>query len=41
MQHPSLRRLVFVNNGVKLTIYGSQVLEDLKELNDYGIMILV
>lgn len=36
-----LWRLVFVNNGVKLTIDGSQVLEDLQGLNKSGIMIMV
>ena len=36
-----LWRLVLVNNGVKLTIDGSPVLADLKELNKYGVMILV
>jgi selenium metabolism protein YedF len=36
-----LWRLVFVNNGVKLTIDGSLVLEDLKGLDKSGIMILV
>jgi selenium metabolism protein YedF len=36
-----LWRLVFVNNGVKLTIEGSQVLEDLKGLDKSGIMIMV
>jgi selenium metabolism protein YedF len=36
-----LWRLVFVNNGVKLTITGSNVLPVLKELEDHGIMILV
>jgi selenium metabolism protein YedF len=36
-----LWRLIFVNNGVKLTIDGSQVLEDLKELDKSGVMILV
>jgi selenium metabolism protein YedF len=36
-----LWRLVFVNNGVKLTIDGSPVLEDLKDLNESGVMILV
>ena len=38
---PDLWRLVLVNNGVKLTIDGSEVLQDLKELEDRGIMILV
>jgi len=36
-----LWRLVFVNNGVKLTISGSAALDDLKELSDSGIHILV
>jgi selenium metabolism protein YedF len=36
-----LWRLVLVNNGVKLTIDGSQVLEDLKGLDKSGIMIMV
>jgi selenium metabolism protein YedF len=36
-----LWRLVFVNNGVKLTIDGSPVLSDLKALEEYGVMILV
>ena len=36
-----LWRLVFVNNGVKLTIEDSPVLPDLKELEDNGINILV
>ena len=36
-----LWRLVFVNNGVKLTIADSQVLEDLKALDKKGIHILV
>ena len=38
---PDLWRLVLVNNGVKLTIEGSEVLPDLKELEDSGITILV
>ena len=38
---PELWRLVFVNNGVKLTIAGSEALEDIKELSDSGIHILV
>lgn len=38
---PDLWRLVLVNNAVKLTIDGSEVLQDLKELEDRGIMILV
>ena len=36
-----LWRLVFVNNGVKLTIEGSEVLEDLKNYEKEGIKILV
>ena len=36
-----LWRLVFVNNGVKLTIDGSEVLEDLKGLEKSGVMIMV
>ncbi|MBW1817478.1 MAG: sulfurtransferase-like selenium metabolism protein YedF [Deltaproteobacteria bacterium] len=36
-----LWRLVFVNNGVKLTIAGSEVLPVLKELEDGGVYILV
>ncbi len=36
-----LWRLVFVNNGVKLTIGGSNVLPVLKDLEDHGIRILV
>jgi len=36
-----LWRLVLVNNGVKLTIEGSEVLPVLKELEDSGIHILV
>lgn len=36
-----LWRLVFVNNGVKLTITGSPVLETLKEYEQQGISILV
>ncbi len=38
---PELWRLVFVNNGVKLTIDGSQVLDDLKALESEGLKILV
>ena len=38
---PDLWRLVFVNNGVKLTIDGSEVLADLKDLEDHGLSILV
>jgi selenium metabolism protein YedF len=36
-----LWRLVLVNNGVKLAIDGSEVLDDLKELENQGIKILV
>lgn len=36
-----LWRLVFVNNGVKLTVAGSEVLDDLKELAGSGVHILV
>ncbi len=36
-----LWRLVFVNNGVKLTINGSAVLDDLKGLAETGVHILV
>lgn len=36
-----LWRLVFVNNGVKLTIEGSEVLEDLKIYESTGLKILV
>ena len=36
-----LWRLVFVNNGVKLTIAGSEVLQALKEYEDEGLYILV
>jgi selenium metabolism protein YedF len=38
---PDLWRLVFVNNGVKLTIDGSEVLDDLKAYEDNGLKILV
>jgi selenium metabolism protein YedF len=38
---PELWRLVFVNNGVKMTIADSEVLQVLKELEDEGIHILV
>ncbi|MFZ0134214.1 MAG: sulfurtransferase-like selenium metabolism protein YedF [Desulfobacterales bacterium] len=34
-------RLVFVNNGVKLTIAGSEVLEDLQEYEKDGLKIMV
>ena len=36
-----LWRLVFINNGVKLTIEDAETLEDLKELAEKGIHILV
>jgi len=36
-----LWRLVFVNNGVKLTVDGSEVLEDLKTYEKEGLKILV
>ena len=36
-----LWRLVFVNNGVKITIEGSEVLEDLKTYESAGLKILV
>ncbi|MDF1590455.1 MAG: sulfurtransferase-like selenium metabolism protein YedF [Desulfobacterales bacterium] len=36
-----LWRLVFVNNGVKLTIDGSEVIEDLKNYEKEGLKILV
>lgn len=38
---PELWRLVFVNNGVKLTIDGSEVLDDLKCYENDGLKILV
>ena len=38
---PELWRLVFVNNGVKLTIGGSEVLRVLKEYEEAGLHILV
>ena len=38
---PELWRLVFVNNGVKLTIEGSEVLPVLKEYEIEGLQILV
>jgi selenium metabolism protein YedF len=38
---PELWRLVFVNNGVKLTIDGSKVLDDLKDFENNGLKILV
>lgn len=36
-----LWRLVFINNGVKLIIEDSQVLPDLQQLQDNGVLILV
>jgi selenium metabolism protein YedF len=39
--HPELWRLVFVNNGVRLTIDGSEVLSELKDLEAGGVQILV
>jgi selenium metabolism protein YedF len=38
---PELWHLIFVNNGVKLTIGGSPVLEDLQEYEKEGLKILV
>jgi selenium metabolism protein YedF len=38
---PDLWRLVFVNNGVKLAVDGSDVLADLKELENKGLKVLV
>jgi len=38
---PDLWRLVFVNNGVKLTIDGSEVLDDLQAFEKKGLTILV
>ena len=38
---PDLWRLIFVNNGVKLTIGGSPVLEDLRRYENGGLKILV
>jgi selenium metabolism protein YedF len=38
---PELWRLVFVNNGVKLTIEGAETLADIKELEREGLQILV
>lgn len=38
---PDLWRLVFVNNGVKLTIDGSEVLDDLKTMEAEGLKVLV
>lgn len=38
---PELWRLVFVNNGVKLTVEGSAILPTLKEYEEKGLLILV
>ena len=38
---PELWRLVFVNNGVKLAVDGSEVLEDLQAFEKVGLTILV
>jgi selenium metabolism protein YedF len=38
---PELWRLVFVNNGVKLTIEGAEVLADLQTLEKSGVKIMV
>ena len=38
---PELWRLVFVNNGVKLTIDDSKVLDDLKDFENNGLKIMV
>ena len=38
---PDLWRLIFVINGVKLTIDGSEVLDDLKAYENGGLKILV
>ena len=38
---PDLWRLVFVNNGVKLTIDGNEILTVLKEYEAAGLRILV
>ncbi len=38
---PSPNTIIFMNNGVKLTVEGSPVLEDLQELSNNGIEILV
>jgi selenium metabolism protein YedF len=38
---PSPETIIFFNSGVKLTIEGSPVLEDLRDLHDKGIQILV
>lgn len=36
-----LWRLVFLNSGVKLTVRGSEVLSDLKQLEEDGVTVLV
>lgn len=38
---PDLWRLIFVNNGVKLAIEGSEVLEDLRQYEKGGLKIMV
>ncbi len=38
---PDLWRLAFVNNGVKLTVEGAEVLADLQALDSSGVKILV
>ena len=38
---PDLWRLVFINNGVKLTVDGSEVLKDLMQYEESGLTILV
>ena len=38
---PELWRLVFVNNGVKLTIEGADTLEDIQDLEKEGLQVLV
>lgn len=38
---PELWRLIFVNNGVKLTIDGAEVLDDLRAMEKDGLTILV
>ena len=38
---PELWRLVFVNNGVKLAVSGSEILDDLKAYAETGLTILV
>jgi len=38
---PDLWRLVFVNNGVKLTVEGSEVLDDLRAYEKEGLRIMV